>query len=157
MAVDAAAATTAVTQTAGTVAPTASTTAAKSATLNYESFLQLLVAQMKNQDPTAPMDAAQQLAQLASFSQVEQTIKTNKNLELQVEQTIKTNTNLELLLSRNAISEASAMIGKQVSSADGAVTGIVKEVKLYSDGIIAVLDTGNELLVGPGTKVRSPS
>lgn len=143
MAVDAAAATTAVTQTAGTVAPTASTTAAKSATLNYESFLQLLVAQMKNQDPTAPMDAAQQLAQLASFSQVEQTIKTNKNLES--------------LLSRNSISEASAMIGKQVTSADGAVTGVVKEVKLYSDGIIGVLDTGKEIVVGPGVTVRAPS
>ncbi len=51
------------------------------ATLNYESFLKLLVAQMKNQDPTQPMDATQQIAQLATFSQVEQTIKTNSNLE----------------------------------------------------------------------------
>jgi hypothetical protein len=37
--------------------------------------------QMKNQDPTEPMDATEQIAQLATFSQVEQTIQTNKNLE----------------------------------------------------------------------------
>ncbi len=64
-----------------TVSATDSAGDASAATLNYESFLKLLVAQMKNQDPTQPMDATQQIAQLATFSQVEQTIKTNKNLE----------------------------------------------------------------------------
>ncbi|WEX78048.1 flagellar hook assembly protein FlgD [Sinorhizobium numidicum] len=113
---------------------------ASAAALNYESFLKLLVAQMKNQDPTEPMDATQQIAQLATFSQVEQTIKTNKNLES--------------LLQRTSLSEADAVIGKTVTSADGKTTGIVKEVKLYSDGIIAVLDTGKELVIGPGVKVK---
>jgi flagellar basal-body rod modification protein FlgD len=113
---------------------------ATSATLNYESFLKLLVAQMKNQDPTQPMDATQQIAQLATFSQVEQTIKTNKNLES--------------LLQRTSLSEADAVIGRTVTSADGKTTGVVTEVKLYSDGIIAVLDSGTELVVGPGVKVK---
>jgi flagellar basal-body rod modification protein FlgD len=111
-----------------------------SADLNYDSFLKLLVAQMKNQDPTEPMDSTQQIAQLATFSQVEQTIKTN--------------TNLESLLQRTSLSEANAVIGKTVTSADGKTTGVVKEVKLYSDGIIAVLDTGKELVVGPGVTIK---
>ncbi|MBP1885966.1 flagellar hook assembly protein FlgD [Sinorhizobium mexicanum] len=123
-----------------TVSATESTDDASAATLNYESFLKLLVAQMKNQDPTSPMDATQQIAQLATFSQVEQTIKTNKNLES--------------LLQRTSLSEADAVIGKTVTSADGKTTGVVKEVKLYSDGIIAVLDTGKELVIGPGVKVK---
>ncbi|URK88512.1 flagellar hook assembly protein FlgD [Rhizobium sp. RCAM05350] len=111
-----------------------------SANLNYDSFLKLLVAQMKNQDPTEPMDSTQQIAQLATFSQVEQTIKTN--------------TNLESLLQRTSLSEANAVIGKTVTSADGKTTGVVKEVKLYSDGIIAVLDSGKELVVGPGVTIK---
>ncbi|MBB4184010.1 flagellar hook assembly protein FlgD [Sinorhizobium terangae] len=123
-----------------TVSATDSTGDASAATLNYESFLKLLVAQMKNQDPTEPMDATQQIAQLATFSQVEQTIKTNKNLES--------------LLQRTSLSEADAVIGRTVTSADGKTTGVVKEVKLYSDGIIAVLDTGKELVIGPGVKVK---
>ncbi len=110
------------------------------ANLNYDSFLKLLVAQMKNQDPTQPMDSTQQIAQLATFSQVEQTIKTN--------------TNLESLLKRTSLSEANAVIGKTVTSADGKTTGVVKEVKLYSDGIIAVLDNKKELVIGPGVTIK---
>jgi len=129
---------------ASTYVPTASGTESStdkaSADLNYDSFLKLLVAQMKNQDPTEPMDSTQQIAQLATFSQVEQTIKTN--------------TNLESLLQRTSLSEANAVIGKTVTSADGKTTGVVKEVKLYSDGIIAVLDTGKELVVGPGVTIK---
>ncbi|MCR6501065.1 flagellar hook assembly protein FlgD [Shinella sp. CPCC 101442] len=113
--------------------------AEKSATLNYESFLKLLVAQMKNQDPTEPMDSAQQMAQLATFSQVEQTIKTNKNLES--------------LLQRTSLQEANSVIGRTVTSEDGKVTGVVKEVTLYNDGIVAKLDSGEKLVIGPGVKI----
>ena len=123
-----------------TASGTESAADAASANLNYDSFLKLLVAQMKNQDPTEPMKSSEQIAQLATFSQVEQTIKTN--------------TNLESLLQRTSLSEANAVIGKTVTSADGKTSGVVKEVKLYSDGIIAVLDGGKELVVGPGVTIK---
>ena len=112
----------------------------KSATLNYESFLTLLVAQMKNQDPTEPMDATQQMAQLATFSQVEQTIKTNKNLES--------------MLQRTSLQEANSVMGRTVTSDDGKTSGIVKEVTLYNDGIVATLDSGKKLVIGPGVTVK---
>lgn len=48
---------------------------------DLESFLKLLVTQLKNQDPLEPLDAAEFTAQLAQFAAVEQGIKTNKNLE----------------------------------------------------------------------------
>ena len=38
-------------------------------------FLQLLVAQLKNQDPTTPSDPTQFVGELAQFSQLEQTIQ----------------------------------------------------------------------------------
>ena len=41
---------------------------------SQQMFLQLLVAQLKNQDPTSPSDPAQFVAQLAQFSQLEQVI-----------------------------------------------------------------------------------
>ncbi|WP_075292505.1 flagellar hook assembly protein FlgD [Pararhizobium arenae] len=123
-----------------TTSATESTADAENASLNYDSFLKLLVAQMKNQDPTDPMSSSEQIAQLATFSQVEQTIKTN--------------TNLESLLQRTSLSEANAVIGKTVTSADGETSGVVKEVKLYSDGIVAVLENGDELVVGPGVTIK---
>ena len=42
-------------------------------------FLQLLVAQLKNQDPSTPSDPSQFVGELAQFSQLEQTIQIAKN------------------------------------------------------------------------------
>lgn len=47
-------------------------------------FLQLFVAQMKNQDPMSPMKGDELAAQLAQFSSVEQLVSLNKTLEAQV-------------------------------------------------------------------------
>jgi len=115
--------------------------AAASASLNYNDFLQLLIAQMKTQDPTDPMDASQQISQLASFSQVEQQVQTNAHLET--------------ALSNQMLSQAASYVGKEIANADGSVTGTVKEVSVYSDGIIAITDKGDKLLIQPGVTVAA--
>lgn len=114
----------------------ASSSDKNAASLNYDSFLKLLIAQMKNQDPTSPMDAGQQMSQLASFSQVEQTIKTN--------------THLKSMLQAEALTRASDLVGKTVMSADDKVTGVVKEVEVYSDGVIAITEAGDKVLLQAG-------
>jgi flagellar basal-body rod modification protein FlgD len=48
---------------------------------NFSTFLTLLTSQLQNQDPLSPMDSTQFTQQLVQFSQVEQQIKTNQNLE----------------------------------------------------------------------------
>jgi flagellar basal-body rod modification protein FlgD len=48
---------------------------------NLNTFLTLLTTQLKNQDPTSPMDTNQFTQQLVEFSGVEQQINTNKNLQ----------------------------------------------------------------------------
>lgn len=116
--------------------------AAASASLNYNDFLQLLIAQMKNQDPTEPMDASAQISQLASFSQVEQQIQTNSHLET--------------VLQNQWISQASDYIGKQIMSADGKTTGTIKEVTVYTDGIIAQTDAGDKILIQAGVTIAPP-
>jgi len=120
----------------------ANQTSAKSkATVDYQSFLKLLIAQMKNQDPTDPMDSTQYVAQLATFSQVEQAVQTNAKLDR--------------ILQSSALSQADTLIGRSITSADGSVTGTVKEVRLASDGLIAVLGDGTEVPVAPGVTMRS--
>lgn len=44
-------------------------------------FLQLLVAQIKNQDPTSPSDPSAFVAQLAQFSQLEQVIAIRQGVD----------------------------------------------------------------------------
>lgn len=48
--------------------------------LGQQEFLQLLVAQMRNQDPINPMDGAEFASQLAQFNSVEQLISVNNGL-----------------------------------------------------------------------------
>jgi flagellar basal-body rod modification protein FlgD len=48
---------------------------------DFDTFLQLLTAQIRNQDPLAPMDSTQFVEQLATFSSLEQQVETNKTLE----------------------------------------------------------------------------
>lgn len=116
--------------------PTISTT---DTTVDYDGFLQLLVAQLNNQDPTEPIDNAQLMAQLASFSSVEQQIQTNDRLDQ--------------LIQSNALGDASGLIGKQITSADGLSSGIVQAVILTADGISAELQDGSRIVVGEGSKI----
>lgn len=118
------------------------TQAAQSASasrVDYQTFLRLLVAEMQNQDPTKPMESTEYIAQLASFSNVEQSIQLNSKLDQ--------------LLGASYISQADALIGRQITSPDGQVSGSVVEVKVYDDGLIAVLDSGEEMIVGGGVKI----
>lgn len=111
------------------------------ASVDYDSFLRLLVAEMKNQDPTNPMDSTQYVAQLAAFSQVEQSVQINSKLDN--------------LLQSSTLSQADALIGRTVTSADGTVTGEVVEVRLTSGGVVAVLDTGETVDVGAGISITA--
>jgi len=53
---------------------------------DFNDFLTLLTAQLKNQDPQAPLDSTQFVEQLASFSAVEQQVGTNEKLSRLVAQ-----------------------------------------------------------------------
>jgi len=119
--------------------PTPDASAAQAASLDYTAFLRLLIAEMKNQDPTKPMDSAQYIGQLASFSGVEQAVKTNAKLDA--------------MMSAFALTQAEGFIGRSVTSADGTVSGTVVSVRVTSDGAMARLENGTELLLGPGITV----
>lgn len=48
---------------------------------DFETFLSLLTTQMRNQDPLKPLESTEFVAQLASFSAVEQQIRSNERLD----------------------------------------------------------------------------
>ena len=112
---------------------------ASKASMNYDSFLKLLVATMRNQDPTQPNDPSQTMSQLASFSSVEQGIKTNAKLDA--------------LLSVAAAGEAGSLIGKTVTVSDGSLSGVVKSIEIGDQGLVAHLVSGAQLVMGPGVTV----
>jgi flagellar basal-body rod modification protein FlgD len=59
--------------------PVSPTTTATS--VDFQSFLRLLTAQLRNQDPLAPLESTQFVTQLANFSTVEQLVSANARLD----------------------------------------------------------------------------
>jgi flagellar basal-body rod modification protein FlgD len=108
-------------------------------TLDYTAFLRLLIAEMKNQDPTNPADPAQWMGQIASFSNVEQGIQTNAKLDA--------------LMTSMALSQVDGVIGRTVTSEDGSISGKVAAVRVISGGAVAVLEDGSELPLGAGVEI----
>ncbi|OPB31915.1 flagellar hook assembly protein FlgD [Bartonella sp. AR 15-3] len=111
---------------------------------DYDTFIKLLVAQMKNQDPTKPMDSTEFVAHLASFSSVEQAIKMNETLAQ--------------MLSNGSINGAEGYVGKYIQFTDEkgtVIEGYVVSIDIYSDGIVATLDNGEKVVIGPGVKVMA--
>ncbi|WP_238123883.1 MULTISPECIES: flagellar hook assembly protein FlgD [unclassified Xanthobacter] len=118
-------------------ASTAATTSTGSpSSVDYRAFLQLLVAQLQNQDPTSPMDSTAYMSQLASFSQVEQSVASNAKLDS--------------LLAASALQTADLALGRTVTSADGSVSGTVASVQITSSGPVATLTNGQSVALGAG-------
>ncbi|KRA41633.1 flagellar hook assembly protein FlgD [Devosia sp. Root635] len=72
---------------------------------NFDTFLNILTTQLKNQNPLDPLDTNQFTQQLVQFSGVEQQLKTNEFLET-----------LMLSSQNTAKSDAVSYIGKEVTS-----------------------------------------
>lgn len=85
-------------------ATAAATGAGKNQSISQADFLQLLVTQMTNQDPTSPMDSSQMVAQLAQISQVSATTDLQSSVD-----------NLLTSMRGNQVSSASSLIGHTVT------------------------------------------
>ncbi|MEI8394388.1 MAG: flagellar hook assembly protein FlgD [Rhodospirillaceae bacterium] len=75
------AATSAINAAANSSKSSSATSSASSLEYNFKEFLTLFTTQLKNQDPTKPMDTTEMTNQLALFSNVEQTAGINTRLD----------------------------------------------------------------------------
>lgn len=94
-------------------------TNSNSASVGQNQFLLLLVNELKNQDPTQPVDQTQTLSQLAQFSQLQET--TTLNATLTANQGFSN------------VAQSATLIGKTVSTAtatDAGISGVVTSVSL---------------------------
>ena len=123
-----------------TTAAGSTATARAAASLDYDSFLRLFVSQLQNQDPLNPMEGTEYTAQLAQFSNLEQSIKSNEKLDG--------------LISQMSLSQANSLIGRTATTADGSISGVIETVTILSDGSVANLADGTKLPLGPGITIE---
>lgn len=88
---------------AATAAATTGASAIGSLAGNFNDFLKLLMTQLQNQDPSAPMDANQFTSQLVQFASVEQQINTNTSLTKLIDAT-----------QGSTLLQATALVGQSV-------------------------------------------
>jgi flagellar basal-body rod modification protein FlgD len=93
--------------------------------VNANTFLNLLISQLENQDPDNPTDPTQFLSETADFEEVQQL----NGLQ----------TSMTSLVSSQQSSAATSMLGQQVTGSDASgnpVSGVVTGVQLTSSGPI---------------------
>ena len=102
--------------------------------LGRNSFLRLLVTELRHQDPTQPMQDREFISQMAQFSSLEQ--MTNMNEAIQ---------NMQ---NSNKATEAFALLGRRVeaviSSTGEAVDGVVSRIS-YRNGNVRLIVNNREL------------
>ena len=113
-------------------------------------YMQLLIEQLKNQNPLEPMDSTDMASQLTQFSQLQQTEKINTNLGT-------LSTSFDKVLTAANRSYANSLIGKKVTffSSDEE-TGDMTKLEGTVDSVFNDPDTSEPLLgvkVGEGDEV----
>jgi len=103
---------------------------AKKDSVGRDQFLQLLVAQLKNQNPLSPIDGADFAVQLAQFSQLENLMQVNQSLQQ--------------LAQLQQIAQAATLVGHRVQyqplDSQQLRTGVITAVHLTSSGISLQID-----------------
>ena len=141
----------AVVATAGTSTAAAPTRTPKQ-TMDSEVFMHLLVTQLRNQDPSSPMDTNDMIAQTTQLASMEQLTAMAKMDE--------ENFSLQMRIA------AAALIGQNVTYTDddgAAVTGTAQSVS-YAAGVPTVNVNGQDILldrisgvVSAGTTPKAPT
>ena len=127
-----------------TTTTTSTTSTTGSSDMGKDTFLKLLVAQLKYQDPDKPADSSQFLAQTAQFSLVEK-----------MEDLAKSQATLA---SSSQLSSATALVGTSITylqkgvSATGTVTGVS-----ISDGVPTLLVGDDKVDLSQVSKVEKAS
>jgi flagellar basal-body rod modification protein FlgD len=133
----------------------ATQTASQSLANNYSTFLTLLTAQLKNQDPLNPTDSNQFVQQLVSFSGVEQQIRASDQLEklVALQQGATTGTAVSYLGKTVTLDSPTTALGKdgaQWNYALNAAAGATKITIKDSTGK-TVYTANGEIGAGPHT------
>lgn len=112
-------------------------------TLSQADFLSLLTQQMRNQDPTQPMDSSQMVSQLAQIAQVSATQSLQTSFDT-----------LSTALQGNQLLQASDLVGRNVTVPSNAVklegtAGVDGAINVGSEGQTAsvqILDTAGNVV-----------
>jgi len=119
------------------VGASTSTNAQNASGLDFQSLLQIILTQLTYQDPLKPVDNFQFVSQLAQFSQLQQS------------QTL--NDQITSLLSAQAATQATSLLGRTVdlsTNAGSSISGTVKAISFASGQPLVTIETTTGETIG---------
>lgn len=125
-----------------TTTGTSSAVSASTISEDFDTFLQLLTAQIRNQDPLAPLDSTQFVEQLATFSSLEQQVETNQTLE-NIASMIG---DLHSALATEWLGQDVAVSAKHIAYEGEPVEFEVNPAYDYDEAVLTVTDTKNQII-----------
>ncbi|MGD6897543.1 flagellar hook assembly protein FlgD [Bacillus infantis] len=127
--------------------------------LGKDDFLKILMVQLQNQDPTNPLQDKDFIAQMATFSSLEQMTNMSKSMDKFVQ-----------MQEQNTIVSYSQFVGKEVTwhkldetqdpTSENAVqtgTGVIDSVKFVNNSVVFVMEDGSTLEPANISEVNSSS
>lgn len=112
------------------------------ADLTSDDFIKVLISELSNQDPLKPTDSGAMMEQLSSMRNIESQLSLQKSLAS--------------LVSQNAISSASGLLGKLVAGLDSnneTISGLVVGIRVQDGKPMLELDTGHALAADRVTEI----
>lgn len=110
-------------------------------------FMELLVTQLKNQDPLSPMDSQDFAAQLAQFSSLEQLTTINSTLSTGTEADMMLTNSITNTMATNFIGKEVSSYGNSVSLLSGGSSELNFQLKDYADTVnVKVYDAAGNLV-----------
>ncbi len=97
--------------------------------LGQDAFLQLLLAQLKNQDPLKPMDNTEFISQMAQLNSLNELMAMNKTMSS--------------MITSQMVTQGSALIGKTISAnldTGESVSGVVSGMQIHGDKVTLTVD-----------------
>ncbi|MDX8362249.1 MULTISPECIES: flagellar hook assembly protein FlgD [Bacillaceae] len=115
--------------------------------LGKDDFLKILMTQLQNQDPLNPMQDKDFIAQMATFSSLEQMMAMSESMELMLQQSIQSN-----LVSYNQFVGKDVTYHKEVIDEDGSTivegTGVISSIQYINGEVYFELEDGSTLELG---------
>ena len=126
--------------------------------ITSEDFLQLMMTQLANQDPTNPTDTSEYMSQQAQLTQLSAIEEMNKTMSSLSNTMSSLNSST---IANNQVMQASSLIGKEVSIIDPddstkTITGTVKSAN-FSDSETTIEVNGVDYPLGYVYKISQPT
>ncbi len=115
--------------------------------IGRDGFMRLLITQLRNQDPSNPLQSHEFASQLAQFTSVEQLFKINENLNRNLELELNLSQSIGNSLATTIVGKNLRAIGNEISYENGSASEVfISLPSAVSNVVLSIFDSNDTLI-----------